>query len=239
MKKLRNFEDFVYEEYLMNAVNEMATAKDLKRINDIVAKSGGDESKQIALANKMANVIKNKQKSLQRYEAALEILGAEHPVTTIFANKAIALGNQIDVSAKSKKKEKNTLGKLGSQVDKRKPGERQARFGAYGRSSPILPIGPTNLITGKCKYFNIYDTWGRDDSSTVELWKDSNTGKFKFVITSGSRSLAPIGTRDTFEHDQNGRYLFDGELIDWFQLGDAELAVRKYNLKSAPGYVYK
>lgn len=234
MNKLKSLEEFIEEKYVLDYVNEMATAKDLKRINDIVAKSAGSEAKQIALATKMANAIKDRQKSLQRYEAALEILGADHPVTVIFAEKAQSLGNNIDAAAAPKKK--NTLGKLGSQVDKRKPDDSRSR---YGRPSPILPIGSTNLITGKCKYFNIYDTWGRDDSSTVELWKDRNTGKFKFVITSGSKSLSIIGSYGAFQHDQTQRPLFDGELVDWFQLGDAELAVRKYNIKSAPGYVYK
>ena len=40
-------------------------------------------------------------------------------------------------------------------------------------------------------------------------------------------------------NDQTGRPLFGGQLVDWANIGDADLLVRKYNIKSAPGYVYK
>lgn len=71
----------------------------------------------------------------------------------------------------------------------------------YGReTSPILPVGWTSVKTGKCDFFNIYETWA---GSTVEVFKDGS-GKTRYVVTSGSSSLTP-GERRSFCHDQTRR----------------------------------
>jgi hypothetical protein len=218
----------------MDVVNEMATAKDLKRISDIISKSGGNEGKAVQMATQMANTIKDKNKALQRYEAALEIVGKDHPVTQVFANLASSMGHDIEKVTAATTAPKNTHGRLGSDSSLRNEGRERRQ----GERNPILPIGPTNLVTGSCKYFNIYDTWGKDNGTTIELWKDES-GKYKLVITAGSGPIFKIGTKAVFDHDQTRKYLFMADLVDWVNIGDADLLVKKYNIKSVPGYVYK
>lgn len=250
MNLLPDFLEFLteseYSNFIVEFVNEMATNKDIKRIEDIIIKSKGSEQKQIQLATTMTNLIKDKQKSLQRYEAALEVLGLEHPVTQIFADKAKSLGN--DVKLAKSIKPSTTLGKLGSSsgATKNLGGfEKRSRKSRY--EIPILPIGSTNLVTGKCKYFDIYETWGKDNGSTIELWSveyhwsrtENQNPKYKLVITSGSTPMGKIGENMDFVHDQTRRPLFSGKMIDWVNIGDAELLVREYKIKAAQGYVYK
>jgi hypothetical protein len=222
-----NFENY-------NFINEIATTKDLDRINGIMTKSNGNEAKAVQLATTMANKIKDKQKAIQRYEAALELLGEEHSVTSIFAEKAISLGHKINLGAVTKTK--NTHGALGSEDSKLKNMGRD-RSGVWKGGTPILPLGSVNLTSGKNKYFNIYANW-KDDNGTIELWKDDND-KYKLVITSGSGPIFKIGNTNQFKHDQTGAFLFHAILIDWCNIGDASLLIRKYNIKSGPGYVYK
>jgi hypothetical protein len=246
MKHIKLFEEFQYENYLMNVVNEMATPKDIKRISDIISKSGGNEGKAVQLATQMANIIKDKNKALQRYEAALEIVGKDHPVTQVFANLASSMGHNVDKVTVASETLKNTHGKLGSDPSLKSKGIEWTphRYSRNGGSA-LLPLGSTNLVTGKCKYFNIYNTWGKGDDTTIELWqtdtwgRDDEGGKFKLVFTSGSGPIYKIGTHGGFDHDQNGRPLFNGTLVDWVNIGDADLLVKKYNVKAAPGYVYK
>jgi hypothetical protein len=234
MKHVKLFEEFQYESYLMDVVNEMATPKDIKRISDIISKSGGNEGKAIQMATQMANTIKDKNKALQRYEAALEIVGKDHPVTQVFANLASSMGHDIDKVTAATTTTKNTHGKLGSDSSLHNAGRERRQ----GERNPILPIGRTNLVTGSCKYFNIYDTWGKDNDTTIELWKDED-GKYKLVFTSGSGPIFKIGTQAVFDHDQTRKYLFMANLVDWVNIGDADLLVKKYNIRSVPGYVYK
>lgn len=244
-KRIPTLNDFIYESYIIDFVNEMASPKDLKRINDLIAKANGNEAKEVALATQMVNTIKDKQKALQRYQAALDILGKEHPVTGVFADKAISLGHKIDKDAEPKKKD--TRGKLGSEDSKLKAMGRDYKESRYNRppGSPILPIGSTNLASGKCKYFNIYETWGDGNDTTIEVWAvdlgrfSEVTSKYRFVITAGDGPIYKIGTRAPFIHDQTGNHIFSGELVDWANIGDADLIMKKYNLKSALGYVYK
>ena len=58
--------------------------KDVMRINDIVRKANGVETKEIMLATNMAKSIKDSSKMERRYYAAVEVLGTEHPVTEAF-----------------------------------------------------------------------------------------------------------------------------------------------------------
>ena len=248
MKYVDTYKDFLFEKeypnFIVTFVNEMTTSKDLDRIGNLVKKAGGNEDKEIQLAIQMANAIKGREKALQRYEAALELLGKDSQVTQIFGEKAIHLGNKIDLDAEPKVK--NTRGKLGSADTIGRNAGRDLGSNQRGRDSgiPILPIGVTNLVTGKCKYFNIYETWGSDQGSTLEVWKepgmynDSGKDKYKIVVTSGGGPIAKIGTHAGFKHDQTWKPLFMAELVDWAQIGDADLIVRKYG-KSFPGYVYK
>jgi len=218
-------------------INEMVTPKDLDRINSLVSKAKGDEAKAVQLATAMANSIGDMDKLRQRHEAAVEILGADHPATKVFADKMASSG----VKPADAKKKGNTLGALGSEVST--PSTRSPFKGR--RPNPVLPLGSTNLVTGKCDYFNIYDTWGNGDGTTIELWRAFKSGPgvadgaWKLVFTSGSKAITGIGDAEPFVHDQTQRDLFYGELVDWANIGDADLLVRKYGVKSASGYVYK
>lgn len=69
---------------LFEASNITPDAKDIKRINDIMAKAGTDMSKAEKLALQMAKAIKDPDKMARRHAAALNILGADHPVTKAF-----------------------------------------------------------------------------------------------------------------------------------------------------------
>tara|TARA_R110000772_G_scaffold6250_12_gene21964 strand:- start:16 stop:336 length:321 start_codon:yes stop_codon:yes gene_type:complete len=77
--------------------------------------------------------------------------------------------------------------------------------------SPILPVGSVNLETGEFEYGNIYGFWGED--TTYELYK-TDDGYLRVVATAGREPIVPLGERSSFQHDQTGRYLFSGEVID-------------------------
>jgi len=115
----------------------------------------------------------------------------------------------------------------------------------------ILSIGSVNINTGKCKYFNIYDTW---KDSTCEIYKDisknypgsNNPDKYKLVFTSGSTpisnrdgSMPKAGDKRDFKDDQRGTPLFQGEFVDSCLIGDLKTCTSKYGIKSATGYTYK
>lgn len=245
-QRLESLDDFIIEakteEAVFDLLNEMASPKDIARINDIIKKANGNEAKETALAQQMANSITDKQKSLQRFEAALEILGKDHAVTIIFADRAKALGNRVDLDATPVKEK--THGKLGSEDTTLKAMGRERTSRSLGwRGAPILPIGSVNLASGNCKYFDIYDTWGKGNDMTIEVWNVGMLGgeenaKYRFIFTSGDGPIYKIGTKQGFVHDQTGRDMFGGELVDWANIGDASLIMKKYG-KSAPGYVYK
>lgn len=240
--------DPLYTAYNESATEEICEAsvlieanfeqKDIDRIIGILSKSGGDMVKATKLAAQMSKLITDQSKANRRYEAALSILGKDHPVTKIFLD---GLDNASPSTTQDLKK--NTLGKLGSQSSRRndghdfKPRVMQGRRG-YGRQmgSAILPLGAVNFTTGDSKMFNVLDTWGRERGTTAELWKDDN-GKYKVIFTSGDGPIYKIGTRAFFNHDQNFNEIFNGTMVDWVNIGDLDLLL-KY-AKSAPGYVYK
>jgi hypothetical protein len=98
----------------------------------------------------------------------------------------------------------------------------------------ILPIGVVNLQTGSSKYFNVYETW---DDSTGEIWKKQD-GKYIIIFTSGKKPNANKGDKQSFQHDQTMRYLFDAEFIDFAFITNIKSKLSKYG-KSLNGYVYK
>jgi hypothetical protein len=235
-QRITSIDEFVA---IFETVNEMASPKDLQRIEDIIKKANGNAAKEVALAQQMVNSITDKQKSLQRFEAAMDLLGKDHDVTKIFAEKAKSLGNSVDLNTEVKKEK--TLGKLGSEDSDTKSSGRDAQS---GRPSPILPIGSVNLASGSCKYFDIYSEWGKSNKTTMEVWKIMGTvpleknAKYKLIFTSGSKPSYKIGSEHQFIHDQTHSNLFWAEMVDWANIGDADLVMKKYG-KSISGYVYK
>jgi len=103
----------------------------------------------------------------------------------------------------------------------------------------ILGLGTINLKTGKSKYFNVYDTWG--ENTTYEIYQVPTTGEqpaYKIVATSGTKPLSNVGETVSFKHDQTGRFLFHGEMID-FAIGiDLKSLVNKYGYNIS-GFTYK
>ena len=67
-------------------------AKDIKRIQDMIKKSAGDEAKLNRLATTMSKLITNKDKAFRRGEAAERLLGNKSDVPIIFFNRAMELG---------------------------------------------------------------------------------------------------------------------------------------------------
>jgi len=108
----------------------------------------------------------------------------------------------------------------------------------YSEGSPVLPIGKVNLLTGKCKYFNVYETY----DGTVEVWKDlrpaDGEGKYKLVFTAGSQPLAKKGEKDVFKHDQTRREIGVWTMVDFARVKDMKSLASKYG-KSIAGYTYK
>ena len=82
-----------------------------------------------------------------------------------------------------------------------------------------MPVGKVNLKTGKFQYGNIYGFWG--DDTCYEVYK-TDEGKLRVVATAGTEPIVPVGNRASFEHDQTGRYMFTGEVIETV-VGDAGL----------------
>jgi hypothetical protein len=66
--------------------------KDLVRMEDIRTKAGGDEAKELALAQTQAKLIGKAEKAAARAEAAEKVFGPDHPVTLIFSDRAAELG---------------------------------------------------------------------------------------------------------------------------------------------------
>lgn len=66
--------------------------KDIKRIQDIITKSGGDMDKARSLASTMADKIKDANKMERRFNAAVQELGDNHPVTEEFRKACFAMG---------------------------------------------------------------------------------------------------------------------------------------------------
>ena len=79
------------------AINEGTEpeAKDIKRLEDIMTKSGGDENKAVKLAQTMAHAIKDTDKMQRRYKAALRVFG-DGPVAAAF-NQGFDGKNQTEV----------------------------------------------------------------------------------------------------------------------------------------------
>lgn len=111
------------------------------------------------------------------------------------------------------------------------------------REHAILPLGSINLAKGTSKYFNVYETWG--ENITYELYKNSYLSSFKdgnklrVIATSGTTPIQKIGTTQAFAHDQTGRHIFDGEMIDFAVGSELKKFAEKYGVKSILGYTYK
>ena len=222
MYNIPSFDDFILE----GLVLEAASSKDVQRIQDIVTKSKGDEAKMLTLANTMCKLITDKNKAYDRGLAAIQILGADHPVTKVFMDRAQALG--VDVAAKSAQ----TKVLPGS---KRPSSEQFKTSRSFGRPASILPCGSLNLKTGQNKYFNINEPY--QANSTLEVW-EVGYKVWRIVMTSGSTPIWQIGTKGYFVHDQTGRPMFEGTMVDYIEAPHAEELIPLYG-KSMSMYVYK
>lgn len=103
-------------------------------------------------------------------------------------------------------------------------------------NSPILPLGSIDLKTGDSKYFNVYETWGED--TTYEIYKIEGKPKVKIVATAGTTPHGKIGDYKSFQHDQTGRFIFEGEMIDFAVGTDLKNKMAQYG-KKISGYTYK
>lgn len=231
MKNLQDYEDFILESLVLEA-----SQKDVQRVQDIITKSAGNDAKMLTLTNTMCKLITDKNKAFDRAMAADQILGTEHPVTVAFLDRASALGMDI---AKSITTSKVLPGSKRTGDDQFKS-TRTFSGGYKGRGAAILPCGSINLQTGKNKYFSIRDQY--QTNSTLEVWKTDpwveREAGYKIVITSGSTPIYPIGTKGYFAHDQTGRDLFSGTLVDYIEAPHSEVLIPLYG-KSLSCYVYK
>lgn len=228
---IKLFEDWNEERAIKDLLLEFAQ-KDLTRIQDIVKKANGDQNKMISLASTMAKSITDKVKAADRGHAAEEVLGKDNPLSKIFYDRATELGADV------KSEKEKASGIPGS---KRPDAKRASGSGpGWSRPSPILPCGSLNLQTGENKYFNINDKY--QINSTLEVWKDLGHGgskeKYRIVITSGSSPIEGIGSKRAFVHDQSGRDIFGGVMVDYIEAAHAKSLIPLYG-KSLLCYVYK
>ncbi|MCP4485221.1 MAG: hypothetical protein GY823_11765 [Flavobacteriaceae bacterium] len=99
----------------------------------------------------------------------------------------------------------------------------------YGAS-----LGTVNLKTGKCKYFNIYETWGED--TTYEIYKKDDN--YKVFATSGKRPIRKIGERvDTISLAGRSRR-FNMVMVDFAVGSKLKELAGKYGTRLT-GYTYK
>ena len=226
MNNIPSYDDFILESLVLEA-----TQKDVQRVQDIVSKSSGDANKMLTLTNTMCKLITDKNKAYDRGVAADQILGPDSEVTKAFFARAEALG----MDTASKATSTNVLpGSKRSSSEQFKT-TRQFTGGYRGQGCAILPCGKLNLQTGKNQYFNIKDTY--QINSTLEVW-ETGYKEYRIVITSGSTPIWQIGTRGHFSHDQTGRALFTGTLVDYIEAAHAEELIPLYG-KSISCYVYK
>ena len=115
---------------------------------------------------------------------------------------------------------------------------------AVGRhkQTTILPMGSIDLVTGKSKYFNIYEEW-KKTLMTCEIYKsykDSSRSQFtyKLILGSGNRPIGKLKELEDFANYQSGRFLFKAEMIDSCLLKDLPDFATKY-AKKIDGFVYK
>jgi len=84
-------------------IGQKPDAKDLKRVEDIFAKSKGKSYKAAELAETMCKLIKDKEKAYRRYLAAAQIAGKDSRVAQIFLERAVELGHEEAGSVKQVK----------------------------------------------------------------------------------------------------------------------------------------
>jgi hypothetical protein len=158
---------FVYQ-----SISEAYEPKDLKRVKDFAKKSGGDFEKEVALARQMANTLTNMNKAVGRAEAAAEVYGGWNDIVQVFYDKAKELGYNGPVPGKRLEAGIVLGSKLPKEQQYKSRRDDYSRGGYRRGGSPILPLGKVDLRTGKCEYFNVYETWG-DHPTTVEVWRDN------------------------------------------------------------------
>lgn len=104
-------------------------------------------------------------------------------------------------------------------------------------SSAILGIGKVNLKTGKCKYFNIYETY----DGTVEVWKavgPTPEGSIKLVFTAGTSAHHEPGYTGSFHQDQTGRSMPSMTLVTSARVKDMATLIPQFG-KKISGFTYK
>lgn len=113
------------------------------------------------------------------------------------------------------------------------------RYNRYDPRIAILPFGVVNVITGKNKMFNIYETWGDSPESIAEVWETYDKS-YVLIFSAGSFNREP-GEYKCFKHDQTSNNLFGGsnlKFVKEYKLSDLKSAADEFG-KSLRGYVYK
>ena len=247
------------------SLDESYEKKDLKRIQDIVSKGGGDFDKELSLATTMSKLITNVDKAIARAEASVLVYGGPNEISNIFYDRAKKLGYTGD----SPEDVRGSAGIPGSRLPAEKryksdhPLEKPIFYHRLTRTREnyVLPIGYVNLRTGENKHFNIYDTW----DGTVEVWLDKRykgavggdemkftylrpkskeeidkkMNKYRLIFTSGKEPLHEIGEKGSFIHDQGHYMVGKGwDMVDYIRVKDMAELIPLYG-KNILGYAYK
>lgn len=241
---MKNLKSFINEEAAVTSAKEFVTeaAKDDMRLTDMVAKAAGNQTKLLALATQMANSITDKEKAYDRGVAAKNIIGGKDsiPIIAVFFNKAVALGKHIPSAEFTKTELEFTPDPYSSLTGSAKTAAESQGRDLSGRGIPVLPCGKLSFLTGQNKYFNVKT----NGASCIEIYKVANFGDgdtkegYRAVITSGNSNLNKIGSMTNFIHDQTGRDLFRGKLIDFVPVAGMAKLEKLYG-KTMSQYVYK
>lgn len=183
----------------------MYEQKDLMRIQDIDRKGRTLEGK-VSLASHMSKLIKDREKAFRRYEASVQVFGADSAVTEVFRRRwhvlnGLNLMQPEPVAPPTEEVVEIAKAELfGSQtgVD---PGESELE--------DVLKLKAGVLKKG---VLEIWETWTRE---IVHVFRNSETPFAKINAVANFR-------------DENDTFLFGGKMLDWTSAKNTEAAAKKY-----------
>jgi len=167
--------------FVKESLLEAFGQKDLTRMQDIRTKAAGDAEKEAALARTQAGLIHDGGKAAARAEAAAEVFGGDHEVTSIFRERARELGASVGHASKG------VLAPVKGPAEK---GERLEREWKRGKILPSERVGGEDVESG--------GSFGRGG----DIFQKMGIGRFSKPIETSNKhewsdaSILPIGWVD-------------------------------------------
>lgn len=236
---MKNISSYIAEAF---EINEAAGEKDFKRVNDIVSKSKGSDAKVLQLSTNMANKITGKQKAIDRYEAAAEVLGNDHPAAQVFLQRAIDLGATnlenllINGAADDELSVDDVLASRNAQMASV---GKYLKYGEYFLA-PSVDIGKYSPKTGKAGSISVANTY----KGGIVYLAFSNETKVKFLVFDKSSKQSKVQLKDTRIALTNpGSDIIIGSprpLADWCKVEHLDIMLDEHDItKPIDAYVIK